>query len=433
MLAWIIEPAISLILFYLAYFLFLKRVTFFSANRYYLLTAILFSLLLPHINFTPPVSVADYSYLIPEITVTGQSQGEQLPEAGSPVTVSRVIMIIYLTGVGLLGMRLAIRLLQLYFLASRSNRRKVSGARIISLGSETAPFSFLDNIFINETLYREEEKQKIIEHELVHINQYHTLDRLLLELLTTIQWFNPVAWLYRRSMLEIHEYLADEEVIKRGTSVHFYQSMLMNLQMGREFFSPASNFNKSLTLNRIKMMTTIKPAAWKKINFFLLLPALMLLVLMCTKNEEEKSAVTTTELKIPTRASVSEDGILRSNPGDGTESGITDEELGEVFFVVEEMPGFQGGKQDEFREHIAENLRYPQIAAENGIEGRVFIQFVVKADGSVANAKVVRGVDPALDREAMRVVMASPDWTPGKQRGEAVNVAFTFPINFVLN
>jgi periplasmic protein TonB len=104
----------------------------------------------------------------------------------------------------------------------------------------------------------------------------------------------------------------------------------------------------------------------------------------------------------------------------------------EIFFIVEDMPDFQGGGQDAFRRYIAENLRYPQIAAENGIQGRVFVQFVVNEDGTVSDARVVRGVDPSLDREAVRVVMSSPRWTPGRQRGQAVRVAFTFPINFVL-
>jgi periplasmic protein TonB len=104
----------------------------------------------------------------------------------------------------------------------------------------------------------------------------------------------------------------------------------------------------------------------------------------------------------------------------------------DIFFIVEDMPDFQGKGQDGFRTYIAENLRYPQIAAENGIQGRVFVQFVVNADGKVSDATVVRGVDPSLDREAIRVVMSSPPWTPGRQRGAPVRVAFTFPINFVL-
>lgn len=104
----------------------------------------------------------------------------------------------------------------------------------------------------------------------------------------------------------------------------------------------------------------------------------------------------------------------------------------EVFFIVEDMPSFQGQGQEGFRAWIAKNLRYPEIAAENGISGKVYVQFAVNSKGQVVDAVVVRGVDPALDKEATRVVLASPKWAPGKQRGKAVKVQFTFPINFVL-
>lgn len=104
----------------------------------------------------------------------------------------------------------------------------------------------------------------------------------------------------------------------------------------------------------------------------------------------------------------------------------------EVFFIVEDMPSFQGKGQEGFREWIAQNLRYPEIAAENGISGKVFVQFAVNSKGEVVDAVVVRGVDPALDKEAVRVVMSAPKWEPGKQRGKPVKVQFTFPINFIL-
>jgi len=107
-------------------------------------------------------------------------------------------------------------------------------------------------------------------------------------------------------------------------------------------------------------------------------------------------------------------------------------EEAEIFFIVEDMPSFQGKGQDGFRTWIGNNLQYPEIAAENGISGRVFVKFVVEPDGSISNVSLVRGVDPALDKEAVRVVKASPKWAPGKQRGKPVRVSFTFPINFVL-
>lgn len=103
------------------------------------------------------------------------------------------------------------------------------------------------------------------------------------------------------------------------------------------------------------------------------------------------------------------------------------------FVVVEQMPSFGPGGIDEFRNnYIAKNLKYPDVAAENGIQGRVYINFVVEPDGRVTNVKVVRGVDPALDKEAVRVVSSSPKWKPGMQRGKPVRVQFTIPIIFVL-
>ncbi len=115
--------------------------------------------------------------------------------------------------------------------------------------------------------------------------------------------------------------------------------------------------------------------------------------------------------------------------------GDDDEEIEEeeVFYIVEDMPTFNGGDPaTEFRKYIAQNLQYPEIAAENGVSGRVIVQFAVNKFGKVVDAKIVRSVDSALDKEAVRVVISSPKWTPGKQRGKAVKVLFTFPINFVL-
>ncbi len=109
-----------------------------------------------------------------------------------------------------------------------------------------------------------------------------------------------------------------------------------------------------------------------------------------------------------------------------------EEEEGEIFVLVEDMPTFQGQDHEYFRQWIADNLRYPTRAAESGIQGRVIVQFVVEPNGSISNVEVVRGVDRSLDDEAVRVIQSSPRWEPGRQRGEPVRVRFTFPINFVL-
>ncbi|RIJ50148.1 energy transducer TonB [Maribellus luteus] len=108
-----------------------------------------------------------------------------------------------------------------------------------------------------------------------------------------------------------------------------------------------------------------------------------------------------------------------------------EEDEAQVFLIVEDMPEFPGGDLA-LRKYIANAIKYPVIAQENGIQGKVYVTFVVGKDGKVTNASIARGVDPSLDKEALRVVNSLPTWKPGKQRGKPVNVSYTVPINFVL-
>ena len=114
------------------------------------------------------------------------------------------------------------------------------------------------------------------------------------------------------------------------------------------------------------------------------------------------------------------------------EAPVEEEEEEVVFVVVEKMPEFPGGQQALFK-YLSENVKYPVIAQENGIQGRVICQFVVNRDGSIVDVEVVRsGGDPSLDKEAIRVIKSMPKWKPGKQRGKAVRVKYTVPVNFKL-
>ena len=110
----------------------------------------------------------------------------------------------------------------------------------------------------------------------------------------------------------------------------------------------------------------------------------------------------------------------------------TVEEEAIPFQLVEEKPSFNGGDANEFSKWVNSKLVYPEIAKENGVQGRVTLQFTVNPDGTVSNVKVLRGVDPSLDKEAVRVVSSSPKWKPGKQRDRAVKVTYTFPVIFQL-
>lgn len=130
---------------------------------------------------------------------------------------------------------------------------------------------------------------------------------------------------------------------------------------------------------------------------------------------------------------------LEDDPGSGVEIMDYIEVIDEVveeeeipFMLVEEKPTFQKGDANQFSKWVNQRLVYPEIAKENGVQGRITLQFTIDKDGSLTKVKVVRGVDPSLDKEAVRVVSMSPKWEPGRQRDRAVPVTYTFPVIFKL-
>lgn len=144
-------------------------------------------------------------------------------------------------------------------------------------------------------------------------------------------------------------------------------------------------------------------------------------------NEEE------IEEEIEIDAEVSQDEVLEEYDFTPPEIEIEEEEIveAEIFKVVEEMPEFPGGAA-KMMEFIQKNIKYPMMARESDIQGRVFVNFVVEPDGSITNVTVMRGIGGGCDEEALRVVQSMPNWKPGKQRGSAVRCSFTVPIIFKL-
>ena len=180
-----------------------------------------------------------------------------------------------------------------------------------------------------------------------------------------------------------------------------------------------TNSYNSITKNRIKMMCKSKSILRAKFKPLLLVPVILSLTLIFACSDLDKKL----EME---KLTAEQAAILKSENENETKNA-------ELFFIVEEMPSFQGTGQAGFRDWIGDNLVYPEKAYRDSISGRVYIQFTVDSVGQVVNVAVVRGVHPVLDAEAIRVVESSPAWIPGKQRGKNVAVQFTFPVTFVLD
>ena len=464
---YLIESGISLSLFALVYFLFLRRETFFSINRWFLLVSIGFSAVLPllHIPFYTPqptvlaeVTVTPYVNLLSTITIYGAGFTQT---AETFVLTYSLVGYAYLIGVILFSIKLFIQLFQIGRLIKQNKVITEGKIKLVVLKRDLSPFSFLNYIFVSNYLQNTAGWEKMLEHERQHIRQGHTFDVLLLEFIAIVQWFNPFFWMFRRALRENHEFLADEAVISHGTAPSWYKQILINQYVGDQIII-ANNFNYSLIKIRIKMMSKIKS---KKIaNVKVLIGMVLAVSLIAVFACEQKDSVTTTTSPSEKSATVTFQGKELQVSGDSAtieslkmlintkvEMGVSELPIApppppppspidkpitvdgrdDVYVVVEEMPEFPGGVTA-LRNFLAQAVKYPAEAVSKGIQGKVYVTFIVDKDGSTKNAKIARGVESSLDAEALRVVSSLPKWIPGKQKGEAVAVQYTVPINFKL-
>jgi len=468
---YLLESGISLSLFALVYFLFLRRETFFSINRWFLLISVSFSAILPllHIPFYAPqatmlgeVTVTPYINLLSTVTIYST---EFSTDAERFVLTYSMIGYFYLVGVVFLSGKLLFQIFQINQLIANSRVIPEGKFNLVILDRELSPFSFLNYIFVSNNLQNTQGWEKMLEHEKQHIRQGHTFDVLVLEIVAVFQWFNPFFWLFRRALRENHEFLADQAVISQGTAPSWYKQILINQYVGDQIVL-ANNFNYSLIKNRIKMISKIKSRKMANIKILIgfALAASLVAVFACEQKKSEKIEVVPTENtvtiitegkplqitgdaagieKLKSVISSSGDYELKTDSASGQLQLVNKEQKSgenlqmsngnsdEFFLVVEQMPEFQGGEAA-FSSFLVKEVKYPSEAIKKGIQGKVYVTFVVGKDGFVKNPKILRGVDPAIDAEALRVVNAMPKWTPGRQSGKDVAVQFTVPINFVL-
>ncbi len=465
----LLESGVSLALLSLIYILFLRKETFFRLNRLFLLISVIFSILLPFLKFRvydpQPVMLAEitvtpYRNLLEAVTIYGRDFSGSVEQS---ISSSKIIVLIYLAGLLFFLGRFIFRLTQVLLLIRKNPVQKNGSIKFVSIDKDFSPFSFLSYVFINPGKKSVPGYEKMVAHEMEHIKQGHTFDVLVLEIMTVFQWFNPFMWILKRVIRENHEYLADQAVLKAGISPAQYKHLLLNQAVGYQL-EIANNFNSSLIKKRIKMISKIKSSKYaiSKLVFGVLVAAALIIAFACDQKEYVIQEEPKDENVLILKHTILPDGKIKI---EGTDADIekfkntfsitsgfefTTDSIGntllvkkeqiqlkslsadeQTFFIVEDMPEFPGGEMA-LRTHIANAVQYPDDAVKKGTQGKVYVTFVVTKDGSVANVAIARGVDPSLDKEALRVVNELPKWTPGKQRGKVVNVSYTVPINFQL-
>jgi len=407
---YLIQTAICLASLYLIYWLFFRKDTFFTANRFYLIGSIILSFILPMFEIPVFYHNTDVIYVVALETITVTAQKIESGMAQN-YTLYQTALIVYLTGASIFLLRFVFQLLQLAFLIWKFGVSKMDGLSIVKIKSKYSPFSYFNFIFLNEDNLKDEHLKNILDHEIIHIKQKHSLDLIILEILTVVQWFNPFIWLYKTSLKGIHEYLADEGLLAGGMNKRMYQNLLLNHTVGLQVNDLTNNFNQSLIKKRFIMMTKSQTKKIARLKFLLALPVAAILiacfVFSCKQNETMLDSVEIQDVK--------------SAP-------IEDQE---VFQVVEKMPLFPGG-EIALQKYINANIQYPELARKEGIQGRVYVTYIVEIDGSISDVRILRGIGGGCDEEAMRVVSEMPKWSSGTQRGKAVRVQFNLPIVFKL-
>ena len=410
MIDFLIKSSVCLFLLLSIYKLFLEQEKMSIFNRFYLLGSLIFSIAIPFISFEIQIEAIKTVNLnaieiFPSSSVIAEKKTNYLPIS---------LWSIYGIITSIFAFRFC-RNCYVFFRKINSNpTQKFEGATLILVEEKILPHTFLNYIFINKNDYENRKIEgELFTHELTHVRQKHTLDVLFIEILKTIFWFNPLLIFYKKAIQLNHEFLADEKVVTSYKNVPFYQSLLLEKASWNSNFYLASNLNFLVTKKRLIMMTKTTSHSRALLKKLTVLPVLAgLIFISCSENTTNgvpKENAKVTALK--------EGEEIPQSTLEGTD----------IFTSVEILPEFPGGLPG-FGRFVQENYNFPKDFKG---EGNVLISFIVETDGSLTDIKLVRDLGFGTGQEALRLLKNSPKWSPGKQDGKPVRVAYNLPIRLV--
>jgi len=288
MLQYILKLSISLSVVYLFYQLLLRRLTFYTLNRWYLVVYSLLCFVIPFINvFTfikePASGQSAFIGYIPAIEEYTKASNQGSATSFNWVQLATIVIVI---GMAAMITRLLIQYYSLFRIRSKAVLLYDDKVKLYHIDKPIIPFSFGKAIFVNQHQHNEEELKDIIRHEFIHVKQQHSLDILWSELLCIVNWYNPFAWLLRKDIRQNLEFIADQQVLQTGLDRKQYQYLLLKV-IGVNAFSIASNFNFSSLKKRIAMMNKTKSAKVHLIRFLFILP-LLVVVLLAFRNTRQQ-------------------------------------------------------------------------------------------------------------------------------------------------
>ncbi|MDN5212661.1 M56 family metallopeptidase [Fulvivirgaceae bacterium BMA12] len=416
---YLLKSGIGIIVSYGFYWLLLKQETFFVLNRFYLLAALLISFIFPLISLPVDMPVQNYlSTNLPDLVVA---------KSASAIADDRtmdfwdIAQLVYLSGALFFLVRFLWQVIQIVVKYHKLPKTFYKGFVTILMEEGKSPGSFFHILFLTAQDLSSHHIDTMVAHERYHKSQFHSLDRLLMEMLVIVQWFNPFIWCYKSTLLAQHEYAADRNMIRRGEDKLQYQHLLFEKVAGISVNNFMSYFNNSLLKTRIKMMNKNESGRWANVKYLFALSLLMLLSVGLFPNQH-----------------------------------VFAQQGGESHGQVDEMPVYPGG-QGAMYEFFRKTVKYPKSSKYSKTEGEIFVSFVVDQNGDVTNVEISedqykQNVTSAivvvgylnqnetfqatkkdmqsLEDEVKSVVRKLDRFTPGKKDGKNVDVKITIPFRF---
>lgn len=514
MITLILQSSLCWLVFLLIYQLFLMKETFFRFNRYYLVVTLALGVLIPVSrlawDYMDASSIALHAFVgfqgtarVFEVSANNHTRIDWL----------RWINLIYWSGVIFFLIQFIKEVISIVNTIRKYPHQRFPAYTLVTTEYEHLPFSFMGYIFISRKVqFKDDELNRILEHEGSHVQGVHSLDVLLVEIIKAFAWFSPLVYWYKITIRNTHEYLADALVLKHSDTRSYGQLLINNAQQGLQM-TLANHFIYSQLKNRINMMIQSPSRRINIWKYTLIIPVLIMLgVMFAYKSDSskdlftvskdpfiskdtlpdeklyflngEKSTVAEIKNILPqqiTSVTVIKDKEQLKPYGEEGKHGVIQIVTRTLYFVdgVEStkeavdkidpeqiesmdvirfgksttgivkvtlkeqqpmwfqhlMPQFPGG-DEALLKYLAENIKYPSIAKEKNIQGRVILEFIVGTDGSITGIKTKKGIGGGCDEEAMRVVNSmntmKEKWIPGSKEGKVVPVSFTLPITFTL-
>ena len=492
-------------LFLAVYEIFLKKETFFTWNRVYLLATPILSLILPFVQI-PALQQSipqTYKIALPKFLLNNANQevavqGGVLPEVvvngKASLDIIEIFLNVWYAGVAVSVLLFGFKLYKIWKLHQAGKVTGIDGLRVVTIPNSTVAFSFFNTMFLGENLSTKQ-RESIVLHEVIHIQERHSLDLLFFEILRIIFWYNPLVYAFQNNMILLQEYTADARAVTQLDTKKYYQGLLSQVFQTENISFINTFFNHSFIKKRISMLQKSKSKQLAKFKYVLLIPVVcsMLFYVACSEDTSIEKQEFTIEDQLATIKNqlITEDQIsqeeyeeylelvqelIRLKNNSNIELDQNDFQIAQTlltsknklvymssseekvdlekvplrdlenipFAVVEKVPtypGCSGSTNEELKKCMSQKIgafvgEQFDFKIGNNLDleetNRIFVAFRVDKDGNVTNIRS-RAPHPELEKEADRVIKTLPKMQPGEQDGRPVSVLYSLPITFKIS